>query len=349
MLYKFSNEKIEAEPFFDCTQLKEKAKEKDLENLLASQLRKIFVEDDLLMTIFQEHQGQASPDICALDREGNLVIFELKTKIIDNETTIQIMRYAQSFGQKSYSELNKMYNSYQKEQQEKNTEMQCELAKAHKQAFCLDHPLPPDRFNNKQKLILVGNSSNYSLIRAVNYWQGCGLNIDFIPYRFYDIKKEIYFEFFTKPYDFHLNPKDKKAIIFDTNKSYDKNSVWEMLNEKKVSAYGGVNYFVDRFNEGDIVLYYHKGLGIIAAGEITSSMSQDIERNKEKYRTVQIEVPTFTITSETELKYISPRELTELTGKNFYYASTIKAPYLSIEEANKIINLLKEKYKIKKK
>jgi hypothetical protein len=228
MLFHYKNNDLEALPYYDYADLK--GKEKDLENLLANNLGDLYVEDGQLMPIFQERQWQEEPDLCALDKFGNLIIFELKRGIVQGDTTIQIMRYAQSFGRKAYSELNGLYKNYA------NTTIDLKIS--HAEAFELDAPLKESEFNRDQKLVIVGSSSDITLIEAVDYWKSKDMDIDFLPYRFYKIADEIYFDFFAKPYDYHVNPRDKKAILFDTNRSYDQNAVWDMFKNSKISAYG---------------------------------------------------------------------------------------------------------------
>ena len=106
MLYRLSKEDntIELMPYVDFESLAKK--EKDLENLLAENLSDLYIEDGQLMRIFQERATQEEPDLCALDKNGNLVLFELKRGEVQGDTTIQVMRYAQSWGQKSYYDLN---------------------------------------------------------------------------------------------------------------------------------------------------------------------------------------------------------------------------------------------------
>ena len=334
MLFKYKNNDLEPLPYYDYVDLK--GKEKDLENLLANNLGNLYIEDGQLMPIFQERQWQEEPDLCALDKEGNLIIFELKRGVVKGDTTIQVMRYAQSYGQKKYAELNRIFQQYKKTSEE--------LKYAHAETFGLDDsPLSEEQFNKRQKLIIVGSSSDISLIEAVEYWRTKQLDIDFLPYRFYKINGEIYFDFFAKPYDYHINPRDKKGILFDTNRSYDETSVWDMFDKKKISAYGGASRYVNNFNKGDYVLYYHKGWGVIGAGIIkTSIVSGDISKD-ELYRTVELLTPA--IKQESDIRYISASELCHLLGKNFYFASTIKSPYLSAEESQIVIEELKKKYK----
>lgn len=333
MLFKYTKNDLEALPYYDYTDLD--GKEKDLENLLARNLGNLYIEDGQLMPIFQERQWQEEPDLCALDKEGNLVIFELKRGVVQGDTTIQVMRYAQVYGQKSYTELNRIFQQYKKTTKE--------LKDIHAETFGIENtPLKAEDFNRKQKLVIVGSSSDISLIEAVDYWKSQRLDIDFLPYRFYKIANEIYFDFFAKPYDYHINPRDKKGILFDTNRSYDENSVWDMFAKEKISAYGNASRYINSFNKGDYVLYYHKGWGVIGAGIIkTSSVGKNAEK-KELYHTVDLLTPA--IKKESDIRCISASELCRLLDKNFYFASTIKSPYLSAQEAELVIEELKKKY-----
>lgn len=334
MLYKYENNTLEKLGYYSYSDFK--GKEKDLENLLAENLNDLYMEDAQLMPIFQERQRQEEPDLLAVDKNGNLVVFELKRGEVKGDTTIQVMRYTQNYGQKSYFELNKIYKKYNL--------TGLELKNAHKEAFGLDKALDESEFNKKQKMVIVGNSLDISLINAVEYWKNKKLDIDFLPYRFYKINKEIYFEFFAKPYDYHLNVLDKKGIIFDTCRSYYENAVRDMFKDKKISAYNSASKFIKSFNKGDYVFYYHKGWGIIGAGIIKSSQPKEISSNKgrELYHTVELLTPV--IANENEIKYILPSEICELLGKNFYWASTTKRPYLTEKESKILVDELIKRY-----
>ena len=144
MLYRLSKEDntIELMPYADFESLAKK--EKDLENL-----SDLYIEDGQLMRIFQERARQEEPDLCALDKDGNLVLFELKRGEVQGDTIIQVMRYAQSWGHKSYYDLNEAYAKYC----DKYKLPKQELKEAHKDAFGLDSALDYVQFNREQKMI----------------------------------------------------------------------------------------------------------------------------------------------------------------------------------------------------
>ena len=335
MLFKYKNDELEPLSFYDYADLN--GKEKDLENLLANNIENLFIEDEQLMPIFQERQWQEEPDLCALDKDGNLIIFELKRGTVQGDTTIQIMRYAQTYGQMKYHDLEQIFQKY------KNTSQS--LIEAHAETFGIeDELLTEESFNTHQKLVIVGSSSDTSLIAAVDYWKSKKLDIDFLPYRFYKINGEIYFDFFAKPYDYHINPRDKKGILFDTNVSYNEDAVWDMFANSKISAYGRASRYINSFNKGDYVLYYHKGRGVIGAGIIKNSKVGENPSNEELYREVNLLTPA--LKDENDIRSISAAELRKLLGKNFYFASTIKSPYLSVKEAELVVEELKKKYNI---
>ncbi|MGN8806344.1 MULTISPECIES: hypothetical protein [unclassified Blautia] len=332
MLYKYKGkDNIEMLPSYNFEDLG--GLEKDLENLLANNLADLYSEDGQLMPIFQERSWQSEPDLCALDRNGNLIIFELKRGAVPGDTTIQVMRYCQDYGQKNYFELADLYKTYTGNDN---------LLEAHKEAFGLENPLSVEEFNRKQKLVVIGSSSDTYLMDAIDYWRRNGIDIDYIPYRFYKIGGEKYFEFFAKPYDYHINVADRKGILFDTNKTYGPDDIWDMFANSKVSAYGGIKTCVNSFNKGDYVLYYHKGWGVVGAGIVKSSKAKEIPAKEEMYLDVEFLTPR--VQNENDLRCISVSELRELLNKNFYWAKTTKVPYLTVDESKKVVELLLKKY-----
>lgn len=301
--------------------------EKDLEVLLADQLLDVLFEGAALMPVFQERPLQAEADLYALNRIGDLVIFELKRGFAGADAMLQALRYGQDTGQWTFNMLEAKYRSYCRNET-------ASLADAHREAFSLERLLLPSEFNIKQHFIIVGNAANDSLINAVDYWKRQGMSIDFLPYRVYSIGDEYYFEFFALPYDRHQNPSSVKGVLFDTNRAYDEDAIWEMMEKNRVAAYGGIRYVVEYLNPKDIVFFSHKWVGVVAAAEVVGSAKD--EGPDERYRDVKFLTPVPTKDAGIT-KYMPFSQVSKVTGKSFFWARTIKVPYLSREEANVLL------------
>jgi hypothetical protein len=335
MLYKllridnaFGN--LEPLPFLDFSELGKL--EKDLEGILAGHLLDVLFEGAPLMPIFQERARQAEADIYALNPNGDLIIFELKRAVAGAEAMHQALRYAQDAGQWTFNKLEEQYKKYHPA----NT---ASLAEAHMEAFNLERPLLPFEFNRRQHLFVVGNAADDALIKAVDYWKRQGISADFLPYRVYRIADQYYFEFFALPYDRHQNPSAIKGVLFDTNRSYNENSIWEMMEKSRVSAYGDIQHIVKYLNPKDIIFFSHKWVGVVAAAEVRGPVKSS--GSDEKYRDVKFLTPV-PKRDQGIKKWMPFSQVSQVTGKSFYWARTIKVPYLSREEAMLLVAELKK-------
>ena len=279
MLYRYDKGRIVPVQYCDYSELQ--GCEKDLENLLASCLEDLYAEGgQSFMTIFQERAMQEEPDICALDAQGGLVIFELKRGNAGRGAVEQIMRYAERFGRRDYAQLNSMYRAY-------INDSSAELKKAHADAFELSA-------------------------------------------------------------DFHMNPSDRKGIMFDTNLSWSSDNEKCMLERGHIEAYGDVKWAVDSFAKGDYVLFYSKGRGVIAIGEITSRKAKELKDAQDaddgRYHEVKMIVPQNVSGSDGYNQSLYPYEIKNLLDQGFYFARTDKRPYLSEEQVKILIEALQKKY-----
>jgi hypothetical protein len=324
---------LEPVPFLDASNLQKT--EKHLENLIATHLLDVLFEGAPLLPIFQERQLQSESDIYALNRDGDLVIFELKRGVAGEDAVLQAIRYSQTAGRWVYAELDRRYRMYL----QKRGFSEIELRTAHREAFQLDAPLDPMIFNQHQHLYVVGSAANEELIDAIDYWKRQGLSVQFLPYRIYDVRGTQYFEFFSFPYDRHRNPSATKGVLFDTNRSWDENSVWEMMENSRVAAYGDVQHVVEYLSPGDIVFFYHTSVGLVAAGEVCGPVKKKCE--EELYRNVKFLTPIPNRESGF-LAAMSPSEIVKATDRNFFWARTIKVPYLSREEALSLVAKLSQ-------
>jgi len=304
--------------------------EKDLEKLIAKSILNVLFEDSCLMPIFQERQYQAEADIYALNEKGELVIFELKRGSAGGGAVHQALRYAQDAGQWSYSTLHNKYQQY--------SGANTDLIQVHQEAFNLEHALDAKEINNKQRLFIIGNAADDSLINAVDYWKKQGISIEFLPYRIYEFGGEKYFEFFALPYDKHNNPSDIKGVLFDTNRSWNEDSIWYMMEKSCVAAFGDAKRFVEYVYPGDIVFFSHKWDGLVAAAKVKKG---DIKAPDEDTLFRDVEFITSIPKKGEVIKAMPFRKISEITGKSFFWARTIKVPYLSKDEAENLAKELK--------
>jgi hypothetical protein len=306
--------------------------EKELEDLLAQNLWDVLFEGSQLMPIFQERSWQPEADIYALNEQGDLVIFELKRAHADGGAVHQALRYCEKAGRYSYEKLEEMLRAYRKGNP-------VNLQQEHQIGFDLEHPLDRSTFNRRQHLVIVGSASDDDLIRNVDYWKSKGISLSFIPYRVYKIAGEHYFEFFSLPYDQHSNPAHAKGVIFDTNLSYRESSIWYMCEGNRVAAFGSIKGIVHSLNKGDIVFLYHKGHGIVAAGEVKSDVKEDASADA---MYCDLKWLTSKPAKGKALKVMPVSQIKQVTGRNFYWAKTMKPPFLKKEEAAHLLEKLKK-------
>ena len=312
--------------------------EEDLEDLIANNILNVLFEEASLMPVFQERQWQPEADIYALNEKGELIIFELKRESAGEDAVTQALRYAQDAGQWSYATLQSKYRAYREKED-------ADLLAEHKDTFELEHKLDTKEINNKQRLVIIGSAADDSLINAVDYWKHQELSIDFLPYRVYELNGEKYFEFFALPYDKHSNPSHIKGVLFDTNRTYDEDSIWYMIENSRVAAFDDAMRWVNYVNQGDFVFFCHKGEGIVAAGQVQKGNIKSPDEHT-LYRDVEFITP---VPKKGEERYAMPySNVYEITGKSFYHAKTLKVPYLAKEEAENLARELKsyleEKY-----
>ena len=336
MLYKLSSQidRIEPLPFVNFQEAG--ALEKQLENLIANHLLEVLYEGAPLLPIFQERSWQEEADIYALDRNGDLVVFELKRAGAGRGALEQLLGYVEKASSWNYFTLNQKFAEYLR----KRIGRVSELREVHRDTFGLKEPIGDDQFNTRQRMYVVADSAEEGLVRAVQYWRNQRLDIEFLPYRVYELGGEKYFEFFSKPFDSHPNPAYRKGVLFDTNASYDiaGQAPWieRMISQKRVSAYGDIKGTVDYLQRGDTVFYYQKGNGIVAAARIVGNAPRDFEQDEERYWDVEF-------LTQTPSRFHSPynaltvAEIRQSTGLNFYLARTLKVPYLNGEQTEKLL------------
>ena len=133
-----------------------------------------------------------------------------------------------------------------------------------------------------------------------------------------------------------------KGIMFDTNISYSDTDESEMILGNKIAAYGDAKRYIDSFRKDDYALFYSKGRGIIAVGQIVTDTPTEV--GNEKYHSVRMIVPENFNGDVKALPALSPNEIKTILKRNFYWASTIKTPFLTGVQVEMLIRELKKKH-----
>jgi hypothetical protein len=331
MLYKID---LSGEPKLQPVEFQTVGLEKQLEDLLAANLLDTLYENDPLLPIFQERQWQGEADIYALNADGDLVIFELKRGSAGSETVYQALRYCEASSRWGYDKLEQMLRKYAE------GSPAASLQAEHQRAFELTVPLDKANFNRSQHIVIVGSAADEGLVDNVEYWRSRGLPVTFLPYRVYRIggqSGELYFEFFTPPHDRHANPADLKGVLVDTCATHEQDALGYMVDGDRVAAFGNRAGLVDHISGNDYVFLYHKGVGVIGAGVANARVEACPHWSGARFRRLDwIVKPRLE-----KLCGLSTGEIRQVVGHNFFWARTLKTPYLTTAESKLLVEALK--------
>ncbi|MGB2728844.1 MAG: EVE domain-containing protein [Halobacteriota archaeon] len=290
-------------------------KEKDLENLISKNLPR-FIPENQLMIIFQERQRQEEADIFALDKEGVLYIFELKRWESKQENLLQVLRYGQKFGQFDYEALQEMLRKY------KNNPV-LELDESHKEYFkeVISQRIEREKFNSNQHFVVITNGVDLETLNAIQYWKKKGLRIDCLPYRVYEENGTVLLEFRSfNPQNEVLFEEETNIFIVNTNIAWSQENYKEMLQHNRAAAYGDRRFGIERIKNGDNILLYHSGIGIIAIGKAKGKVHKD-EKNEEYWIDVDF---SWKIDPYTENKRaVHASEINSKLSTNYSFRNTV--------------------------
>lgn len=302
MLYKLDTQQIDYKKVNRVTLNDIGWKELDLQKLLSKHMQDLIYSNDL-MTIFNERPRQEEPDILALDKAGDLYIFELKRWSSGQENLLQVLRYGQLFGNSNYDELNEMFQKYSSSNES--------LSNVHTQYFGLeaDSCLKKEEFNQQQHFLIVTNGLDQKTVEAISYWKKNGLNIDGIIYWVFEVNGEYFIEFnMYSPIEGYLEYESNNYVL-NTNYSNNKQHNEDMLQEHKAAAYyPGWREKIEKLQKGDTVFLYKSGTGIVAYGVADGKLKkQDCDKKKdyEYYMGLENFVVLKTPMSASEMKKVT--------------------------------------------
>ena len=305
-------------------------KEEDLEKLISNNIQD-FISSSDLMTIFTERKRQEEPDILAVDKKGDLYIFELKRWEGKQENLLQVLRYGQLFGRSNYDDLSEIYKKYQKSEG-------AELEQDHSRYFFDGNSkLDRDNFNLKQHFLIVTNGLDQETVESIIYWKNNGLSIDAIIYWVFEIGGEFYIEFNTYSQVEDYLEYENNYYIVNTNIASNPQYTDDMLNNQKVAAYyPGWREKIKKLQKGDTVFLYKSGEGIIAYGNANGNLEKAPCDGFDDYEYF-MKLNNFEILDVA----ISAAELKEIAECGFNFRQTMFS--ISTDAANRIIKYIKSK------
>jgi len=260
--------------------------EKDLENYLFKHLPEIVSSD--LMVIGQSSAYQEVVDLLALDREGDLWLFELKKVQSSAENILQVLRYSQSMAGASIDELDSVYTKHTSNREKSLAVSFCDY-------FGYDTNRAAewgDKIGRTHHMVVVTDGTDDDTLSAIAHWQKQGLDIQAWSYRVY-AGNEGAFQLELPELYIHgrrISEKLPSVFLVNTNRKSDPRSDSEdyMLSHE-CALTTGEPWIWQIFNitAGSKVMLYANKVGIIALGIATADRRMS-ELNDDKMHYVKL-------------------------------------------------------------
>jgi len=287
--------------------------ERDLQDILFRSLDRVFPDDELVL-LMQSRNWQEEPDLMAVDKNGDLFIFELKAWESHSSNILQVLRYGQIFGSSKYQELDSWYK--------RSTDRSQSLKLAHASKFGLD--LPEENFNRRQVFVVMTNGLDYRTREAIQYWRSSGLDVRPWVYRVYgNGTDEMLLEI--SPFRVLDNPYEDTAegyFVLNTNIGNNVKDHDEMLAVGKAAAYFDPwKVKIERLAKGDVVFLYQSGAGIVALGIADGKLQKaPYQGNPDHpYEEYSMKLLQF----QGVFPPITASEIKRVTGNNYRFMSTL--------------------------
>jgi hypothetical protein len=250
--------------------------ERGLQDILFKSLDRLFPDDELLL-LMQSRRWQEEPDLMAVDKDGNLYIFELKAWESQSANLLQVLRYGQIYGSSKYADLDELHK--------KTGEPSQSLRSAHVAKFEVE--LREEDFNRKQVFIVMTNGLDYRTREAIKYWRSAGIDVRPWVYRVYaGPPEEMLLEISTfRVGDDPYEDLSGGYYILNTNVRNDKEDHKDMVTNGKAAAYFDPWKFkIERLNKGDVIFLYQSGVGIVAVGEADGRLQKKSYHGNPEYK-----------------------------------------------------------------
>lgn len=169
--------------------------EQELESILHAN-PECLLDEQIFIISRQATLDPGRPDLVALDKYGNLIIFELKqglsgTESASGSTPIsQVQQYARALAPYNFDELNELYQEYRQQINSNKWDVDTSaipadlLDDAFEQIF--GQPLKPEWFNQRQRLVVLSEEITDQTAQNARYLQDQGLNLQCQEVRLYN-------------------------------------------------------------------------------------------------------------------------------------------------------------------
>lgn len=302
--------------------------ERELQDILFHSLGRLLPDDELLL-IMQSRRWREEPDLLALDKDGNLYIFELKVWESQSENILQALRYGQIFGNHRYEDLQRLFEKFETPDKA--------LKATHKAKFDVD--LLEENFNRKQIFVVMTNGLDAKTREAIQYWRKSGLDVRSWVYRVYS-GNEGDFLLEISPFAVDDNPYSDIAegyYILNTNYRYSVNAHNDMLAHKKAAAYSTPwKYKIEQLSRGDVVFLYQSGAGIVAVG-LANGRLEKLAYEGSSEGEYAMKLNQFRHVDNP----VTAAEIKSITGINYRFMSTMFA--IDAESGAKLHNYILQK------
>ena len=287
--------------------------ERGLQEILFSSLDRLLPDEELLL-IGQSRRWREEPDLLAIDKQGNLYIFEIKVWESQSENLLQALRYGQIFGTYDYEGLNHLFRQFDQSGRS--------MADAHSATF--DVALDTIQFNRRQVFVVLTNGLDFKTRQAIRYWRSSRLDVRPWVYRAYPDKDGSFlmeinrFAVEDNPYE------DVSTNFYILNTNYRNNPAdhADMITHGKAAAYfDPQKHKIDRLAKGDTVFLYQSGVGIVAMGRASGR----VERAPYQGNAEQADEEHF-MSLEAFRRIdppLSPAEIKAITETDYVFMSTL--------------------------
>jgi len=269
MIYEIHKKGKEAPHALDVSSLSEQGwREKNLENYLFKHLRDLLSAD--LMVIGQSKPGEKA-DLVALDREGDLWLFELKKPGGQSENLLQVMRYSQIFGSFEIGDLDALYR-------DSHAVATKSIAVAFCEWFGYDRNRAVEwgeKLGKRHHLVVVTDGTDDASLNAVSHWQRHGLDVQAWPYRIYKGSAQAFYLDLPELFIQGKRISRKPAPVFFVNTSRKNTDVpsdmekFMLKHECALTTGEPWIYRIFSISAGARVMLYANRVGVIATGVAT--------------------------------------------------------------------------------